>query len=494
MKRACGILFPIASLPSKYGIGAFSKSAYEFVDFLKGAGQSYWQILPLGPTGYGDSPYQSFSTFAGNPYYIDLESLIGEGLLTEEECGAFDFGQDPQSVDYEKIYQNRFSVLRKAFERSSHREEPEYQAFLNENGSWLDNYCLYMALKKHFHEASWNEWEEDIRFRKPEAILRYRELLDEEIEFYRFQQYYFQKQWLALKQYANDRGIRIIGDIPIYVAFDSADTWAEPGLFQFDSEGNPIAVAGCPRDGFSADGQVWGNPLYDWDYHRETGYSWWIGRMERCFRLYDVVRVDHFRGFDEYFCVPYGDATAANGCWRKGPGTSLFEALKEKLGDCPIIAEDLGFITDSVIKLVQDTGYPGMKVLEFAFDSREESNYLPYTYTRNSVVYTGTHDNQTVVGWFQTLPQVDYDHVVRYLDLSKEDEKDIHWKMIRTALGSVSDTAVIPIQDYLGLDDRARINVPSRLGGNWSWRMKEDALTEELQEKILELTKIYGRC
>ncbi len=494
MERASGILMPVASLPSKYGIGAFSQSAYDFVDFLAEAGQRYWQILPLGPTGYGDSPYQSFSTFAGNPYFIDLERLAAEGLLTEEECESFDFGKNPEQIDYEKMYRNRFEALRLAFGRSSYGSEKRYQEFLEKNRLWLDDYCLFMAVKNHFHGSSWNTWDEDIRFRKGEALEKYSFLLKDEVGFFRFQQYEFQKQWFDLKTYANGRGVKIIGDIPIYVAFDSADTWAAPGLFQFDEKGQPTGVAGCPPDGFSATGQVWGNPLYDWEHHKREDYSWWMQRMEHCFKLYDVVRVDHFRGFDEYFFVPYGADTAAGGHWVKGPGIELFRTMKEKLGELPIIAEDLGFLTDTVIKLVEDSGFPGMKVLEFAFDSREKSNYLPYTYTRNCVAYTGTHDNQTIKGWFDTLPPEDYEHLKAYLHLSKDDEREIAWKMIRVVFESVADTAIIPMQDFLELGDEARINVPSRLGGNWCWRMRPDVLTEELKEKIRSFTKLYGRC
>lgn len=494
MKRASGILLPIASLPSRYGIGTFSRCAYDFVDFLERAGQRYWQILPLGPTGYGDSPYQSFSTFAGNPYFIDLDQLAEEGLLSEEECEAIDAQEDGQYIDYQKLYETRFDILRKAYERSSLAEKPEYQDFLEENKEWLEDYCLFMAVKDWFGGKSFAEWDEDIRLRRPEAVERFRELLAEKIDFYRFQQFYFQKQWYRLKKYANSHGVEIIGDIPIYVAFDSADTWSEPALFQFDENGTPSAISGCPPDGFSATGQVWGNPLYDWEYHEKTGYAWWIKRMRRCFRLYDIVRVDHFRGFDEYFSIPYGQDTAQGGHWAKGPGIALFHALQKELGETRIIAEDLGFLTDSVIRFVRDTGYPGVKVLEFAFDSREESNYLPHTYTQNCVAYTGTHDNQTVVGWFRSLPEEDYRMAVRYLDLKREDENEINWKMIRTVLASVADTAIIPIQDYLGLDDAARINTPSKLGGNWIWRMKKNALTEEMEKKIRELTELYGRC
>lgn len=494
MKRASGVLLPISSLPSKYGIGSLSKCAYDFVDFLQRAGQRYWQILPLGPTGYGDSPYQSFSTFAGNPYFIDLARLVEEGLLSQEECEAFDAEKCGQYIDYQKIYETRFHILRKAYERSSFAKQEEYRSFLEENREWLDDYCLYMAVKNFYGGSSWNEWEEGIKLRRPEALEHFKALLADEIEFFRFQQYYFQKQWYQLKAYANAHGVEIIGDIPIYVAFDSADTWSNPKLFQFDENGVPTGIAGCPPDGFSATGQVWGNPLYDWDYHETTGYEWWTKRMSRCFKLYDIVRVDHFRGFDEYFSIPYGQETAAGGHWVKGPGLSLFEALKEHLGEMKIIAEDLGFLTDSVIKLVQDTGYPGMKVLEFAFDSREQSNYLPHTYTQNCVAYTGTHDNQTIAGWFRQLPKEDYRLAVRYLDLKKEDEDEIHWKMIRTVLASVADTAIIPIQDYLGLDDAARINTPSSLGGNWTWRMCGNILSKDLEKKIRELTELYGRC
>lgn len=491
--RASGILLPITSLPSPYGIGAFSRCAYEFVDFLQRAGQKYWQILPLGPTGYGDSPYQPFSTFAGNPYFIDLDRLAEEGLLTREECEAYDADDGSQYINYEKLYKLRFTVLKIAYERSRPAGDPGYQKFLSQNADWLDNYCLYMAVKNYFGGVSWREWEPDIRMRTDEAMEHYSELLRDEIDFYRFQQYQFQKQWGELKAYANAHGIHIIGDIPIYVAFDSADTWANPELFQFDEEGKPSAIAGCPPDGFSAIGQVWGNPLYNWEYHRKTGYEWWTKRMQRCFCLYDVVRVDHFRGFDEYFSIPYGQETAAGGHWEKGPGLELFDALKKNLGDVPIIAEDLGFLTESVAKLVEDSGYPGMKVLEFAFDSREKSNYLPYTYTQNCVAYTGTHDNQTIVGWFRTLPPEDYQMAVDYLDLKKEDEKEIHWKMIRAVLGSVADTAIIPLQDYMGLDDTARLNRPSSLGGNWVWRVSADAFTPKLEKDIRRLTRIYAR-
>lgn len=491
--RASGILMPVFSLPSRYGIGSFSKSAYQFVDMLKKAGQKYWQILPLCPTSYGDSPYQSFSTYAGNPYFIDLDQLIEEKLLTRKECQAYDFGDDPQDIDYGKLYENRFKLLRKAYERANVGEDQEFEAYRRENAWWLDDYALFMAVKDRFDGVAWNEWAEDIRLRWSNAMDYYRRELYYEIEFYSYLQFVFMKQWKKLKNYANINGIEIIGDIPIYVAFDSADAWANPELFQFDSENLPTAVAGCPPDGFSADGQLWGNPLYRWDYHRETGFDWWIRRIAYCSELYDVVRIDHFRGFDEYYSIPYGDTTARNGHWEKGPGIALFEAAKNRLGELNIIAEDLGYITDSVKKLVADSGFPGMKVLEFAFDSREKSDYLPYTYEKNSVVYTGTHDNETIAGWYAGLDKSDLKMCTDYMNIDRIPGKEYHWDFIRLAMLSVSDLCVIPIQDYLGLDNRARINHPSTLGTNWRWRLAKGQLSASLLKEIREMTRISGR-
>ncbi len=489
--RKGGVLLPVSSIPSKYGIGTFSKQAYEFVDFLERAGQSFWQILPLGPTGYGDSPYQSFSTFAGNPYYIDLEELIKKGWLTKEECDACDFGSDDGYVDYEKIYLSRFRILKIAYERSNIKEDKEFGKFKEDNAAWLEDYALYMAVKNSFHGISWIEWEEDIRLRKPEAMKAYKEKFADEIEFYQFQQFVFAVQWLALKAYANKKKISIIGDIPIYVAFDSADTWANPELFQLDESCTPTGVAGCPPDSFSATGQLWGNPLYKWEYHKETGYEWWMHRISYCYRLYDVVRIDHFRGFDEYYFIPYGDTTAEFGHWEKGPGYDIFKVMKEKIGKKPVIAEDLGFLTPSVISLVKKTGYPGMKILQFAFDSREESDYLPHNYSNNSVVYTGTHDNDTTMGWYGSLNRQDKAFAKRYLNIKAK--KEIYWEFIRAALSSVADTAIIPVQDYLGLGSEARVNMPSTLGNNWKWRLRDGQLNDSLAERIREMTKLYGR-
>ncbi len=490
--RKSGVLLAVSSIPSKYGIGTFSKEAYEFVDFLVKAGQKVWQILPLGPTGYGDSPYQSFSTFAGNPYYIDLEALIEEGLITKEECDEYDFGDNVEYIDYEKIYLSRFKALRTAYNNSNIANNSDFQKYITDNAYWLDDYALYMAVKNANESKGWNEWDEDIKLRKPEAVARYKEELKEEIEFYQFQQFYFAKQWFALKDYANKKGIEIVGDIPIYVAFDSADAWTNPELFQFDDTCTPTGVAGCPPDAFSATGQLWGNPLYKWEYHKETGYDWWMKRIGYCYQLYDVVRIDHFRGFDEYYNIPYGDPTAENGKWMPGPGYDLFRTMKEKLGDRAVIAEDLGFLTDSVIQLIKDTGYPGMKILQFAFDSREESDYLPKNYTPNCVVYTGTHDNDTVVGWYNTIEGPDKEFAKRFVGIT-EDESDLHWKFIRTAMASVADLAVIPIQDYLGLGTEARMNVPSTLGTNWKWRLKNGACTDELANRMKALAEECDR-
>lgn len=490
--RKSGILMPISALPSPYGIGALSKEAYEFVDQCKKAGQSYWQILPIGPTGYGDSPYQSFSTFAGNPYYIDPVKLTEEGLLTEKECKKMDFGDNAGYVDYEKIYKGRFRLLRKAYERSNVSEDPAFQKFCRKQSFWLPDYALYMAVKNHFHGKSWLEWDEDIRIRKPQAVEECREKYADEILFYEFQQFEFHKQWKALKKYANANGIEIIGDIPIYVALDSADTWANPELFQLDGNGVPLAVAGCPPDAFAATGQLWGNPLYRWDYHAKTDYAWWIKRIAYCYHLYDVVRIDHFRGFDEYYSIPYGDPTAEFGHWEKGPGYALFKEMKKQLGNCKVIAEDLGFLTKSVIRLVKKTGYPGMKIIQFAFDSRNgDSDYLPHHYDKNCVVYTGTHDNDTTLSWYKSMSAADRKFARAYLDI--RNKKDVPWKFITAAMASTANTCIIPIQDYLELGGEGRFNFPSTLGDNWKWRLLPGQFTDELAEKIRNLTVLYAR-
>lgn len=497
MDRAAGILMPISSLPSPYGIGCFSQAAYDFVDWLRNAGQTYWQILPLYPTSFGDSPYQSFSTFAGNPYFISLEALIDEGVLTREECDAAGFGPPAGAVDYEKLYHARYPLLRRAYERSGVTKDPEYLRFLEGNGWWLSDYALFMAVKDRFGGVPWTQWAEDIRLRWGFAMDYYRRELYFDIEFQQYLQFKFFQQWNKLKNYANERGVKIIGDIPIYVAMDSADAWSHPELFQLDENNTPTAVAGCPPDGFSADGQLWGNPLYRWDYHRGTGYAWWISRLRHCFQMYDVTRIDHFRGFDEYYAIPYGETTAVNGRWEKGPGIELFRQVERELGPHEVIAEDLGYVTDSVRQLVRESGFPGMKVLEFAFDSRDSgsaSDYLPHNYPENCVAYTGTHDNETLVGWFGSITLEDQQAAREYLCDRCTPEKELYWSFISLVLRSSAKICIIPMQDYLGLDNRSRMNKPSTVGTNWLWRLQDTALCSELQERIKQAAILYGRA
>ncbi len=494
--RSAGILMPITSLPGRFGIGCFSAEAYRFVDFLQGAGQTCWQILPIHPTGFGDSPYQSFSTFAGNPYFIDLDTLIEEGVLTLEECNAANFGTNDEDIDYKAQYDARYVLLRKAYERSDISKNDGYQKFVSENAWWLSDYSLFMALKNHFGGKSWQEWPEDIRLRHENAMDYYRRELYFDIEFQMYLQFKFFEQYWRLKRYANEKNIRIIGDIPIYVAMDSADTWAHPELFQLNENHVPYAVAGCPPDGFSEKGQLWGNPLYRWEYHRETGYAWWLQRLQYVFRLYDMTRIDHFRGFDEYYVIPYGADSAKEGHWEKGPGIELFRFVERELGWHEVIAEDLGYVTDSVRQLVQESGFAGMKVLQFAFDSRDSgsaNDYLPHNYPENSVVYTGTHDNETLNGWFRSISGEEQKLARAYLCDWYTPQALLHRAFISLAMGSVSRLCIIPLQDYLGLDNRSRMNTPSTVGNNWRWRVKREQLTEELRMEILETTRRYGR-
>ena len=495
-KKLAGILLPITSLPSEYGVGCFSQSAYDFVDQLKAAGQSLWQILPIHPTSYGDSPYQSFSTFAGNPYFISLEALVEEGVLTQEECEAADWGSDPTRVDYEKLYHNRYPLLRKAYERSNVYQDEAYQQFIAENGWWLNDYALFMALKNYFGGKSWSEWPEDIRLRWKNALDYYRRELYFDVEFQLYMQFKFFQQYKKLRAYANKQGIRIVGDIPIYVSMDSADTWANPQLFQLDEENKPIAVAGCPPDGFSATGQLWGNPLYRWDYHKSTGYEWWCTRLWYSFQLYDVTRIDHFRGFDAYYAIPYGEDTAMNGWWEKGPGMDLFRTVREKLGDAEVIAEDLGYMTDSVREMVKESGFPNMKVLEFAFDARDTgsaSDYLPHNYGENCVAYTGTHDNETLVSWLDAITRTEMKLVRDYLSDHHTPKRLLNKSLIALVMRSAAKYCIIPMQDYLGLDDSARMNQPSTLGGNWQWRLTPGQLDEKMLEEITATCIRYGR-
>ena len=491
MDRLSGILLHISSLPSPCGIGTMGRAAYDFAGFLREAGQTYWQLLPLGPTSYGDSPYQSFSTFAGNPYFIDLELLAEDGLLDRGALEAADWGSNPRYVDYAKIYEARFPLLRQAFQAGYLRDRKAVEAFRREN-RWLDNYALYMAVKAHFGMRSWLEWpDEDIRLRRPAAVARYSRELREDVDFYTYLQFLFFRQWNALRDHIHSQGLQIIGDLPIYVAMDSADVWAEPEYFQLGEGNVPTEVSGVPPDYFTADGQLWGNPLYDYDRMARDGFAWWIRRLEGAGRLFDVIRIDHFRGLESYWAVPYGEKTAKVGRWRKGPGMDLVGTLTERFPHLEIIAEDLGYLTPEVHQLLADSGLPGMKVLEFAFDAREPSNYLPHLYDRRCVCYVGTHDNETVVQWRDQTARADLTFARKYLGLSEAE--GFHWGMIRGGMASVADTFVAQMQDCLGLGAEARMNTPGTLGGNWQWRLLPGEATPALAKKLRQYTGMYGR-
>jgi len=482
---------PISSLPSPYGIGTLGAAAREFADFLAAAGQSCWQLLPICPTSYGDSPYQSFSSFAGNPYFIDLDDLAEDGLLEPGEYQGLNWGDDPQRVDYGLLYTTRYPVLKKAAQRLLASPPAEYPAFCK-TSAWLDDYALFMALKDKHGGASWFTWPEDVRLRRKSALAAAKKELAKEIDFWKAVQFLFSRQWSAFKGYVNGLGISIVGDLPIYVSGDSADVWANPDQFQLDENGLPTEVAGCPPDGFSADGQLWGNPLFNWERMKKDGYQWWLRRIAFQFQLYDTLRIDHFRGFDAYYAIPYGDDTAKNGRWRPGPGLDFFKAVNARLGEQDIIAEDLGFLTDSVRKLLRETGYPGMKVLEFAFDSRDSgSDYLPHCYPAHCVAYTGTHDNDTIQGWMAAAPQKDVSFAKAYLRLSSRE--GYHWGMMRGAWASPADLAVMQAQDLLGLGSEARINIPSTLGENWKWRALPGVFTPQLARRLHREMRVYQR-
>ncbi|MBQ8358877.1 MAG: 4-alpha-glucanotransferase [Oscillospiraceae bacterium] len=488
--RKSGILMHITSLPSPYGIGTMGKCAYEFVDFLVAAGQSYWQVLPLSPTGYGDSPYQAFSAFAGNHYLIDPDILIAEGLLTQEEADAVDWGNDPARVDFGRMYDYRTALLRKAYERFT--DQTALKQFVLRNADWLEDYALFMALKEAFHGRAWQDWSVSLLMRLPAVLNSYRTELNDAIRFQYFLQYQFFRQWSALRAYANAKGVRIIGDVPIYVPLDSADVWANSGLFLLDPDRRPQLVAGCPPDSFSADGQRWGNPLYNWQTMKNTGYDWWIRRLKAASQMYDVIRLDHFRGFESYWAIPAKDTTAVNGTWEKGPGIEFIRAIQAALPGLSMIAEDLGYVTPEVRKLQEDSGYPGMKVLQFAFDSREEGDYLPHAYTANSVCYSGTHDNLTMAQWFQEAAPEDIDRAVGYLGLNQQE--GYVWGMLRGCMSSVSKLCVIQLQDYLELGGEARMNFPGTFSAqNWTWRVLPGMLTQELAQRIRTITARYGR-
>ena len=490
-KRANGVLMHISSLPGKTGIGTFGAEAYAFVDFLQNSAQTYWQILPIGPTSFGDSPYQSFSTFAGNPYFIDPELLEKDGLISRADWENVNWGDSPLSVDYGLLFRERHNLFKKVQVNFEKNIPQDFYGFCSENASWLDDYSFFMALKDAHDGVPFSEWEDGIRKRDPEAMKIWKEKCSERISYYKILQYLFFKQWHALKKYANDRGIKIIGDIPIYVAADSADVWSSPEQFSLDSEYKPIEVAGCPPDGFSASGQLWGNPVYNWEYMKKDSYSWWKRRLEISLKIYDVLRIDHFRGFDSFYCIPFGATDARNGVWRQGPGTDLFDEIKKTFGELPIIAEDLGFLTDSVRKMLHDVGFPGMKILQFAFDSRESnSEYIPHCYERNNVVYTGTHDNETIRGWVKTIPNEDYSYAKSYI---RTDDESFAWDMMREAMASVSNTCILTMQDLIGLGPETRMNEPSTVGKNWKWRAGEGQISEQVADFLRKNTVLYGR-
>ena len=492
MERCCGILLHLSSLPSPYGIGTMGRAAYNFVDFLSSAGQSLWQLLPLGPTSCGDSPYQSFSSFAGNPYFIDLDMLVEDGLLVQSELDGIDWGTDPELVDYGKIYENRFKVLKIAADLGIKHDAAEFENFVSDNRSWLFDYALFMALKRHFGMKAWFDWpDEDIRLHKPEAVGKYAELLNEDVQFFEYIQLLFFKQWDALHKYANEHGVKIVGDMPIYVAMDSADVWASPEFFLLDEKNVPVEVAGVPPDYFSKDGQLWGNPLYDYDAMRRDGYGWWIRRVDGASKLCDILRIDHFRGFESFWAVPFNAETAKVGRWVKGPGMDLVGRLTSWFSDLGFIAEDLGLLTPEVHELLEQSGLPGMKVLEFAFDPKEPSNYLPHKYTQNCVCYVGTHDNAPVMAWRDEADKAEVEFAERYLAIS--DAEGFNWGMIRGGMSSVASMFIAQMQDYLGLGADTRMNTPGTQFGNWRWRLKADALIPELAERLLDMVKTYGR-
>ena len=491
--RTSGVLMHLTSLPTPWGIGTMGAEARHFADFLAQAGQKWWQLLPICPTSYGDSPYQTFSTFAGNPYLIDLGDLTGDGLLRPEEYETLSWGEDPQSVDYGQIYLTRYPVLRLAAERFLQSPAEDYPAFLAENSFWLEDYALFMALKDSQGGVPWTQWPEPLRRRESAALEEAGAALTRERDFWRVVQYLFFRQWKRLKAYANGRGVSFIGDLPIYVSGDSVDVWANPRQFQLDENLLPTGVAGCPPDGFSADGQLWGNPLFDWDYMEENGFAWWVRRIDYQCGIYDMLRIDHFRGFDSYYAIPYGESTAKNGVWRQGPGMRLFRAVERAIGRRGIIAEDLGFLTPSVRQLLRDSGFPGMKVLEFAFDSRDGSgsDYLPHNYTRHCVAYTGTHDNETILGWMASAPAADVAYAREYLRM--DEEEGANWGMMRGIWSSAADTAIVQMQDLLGLGAEARMNEPSTVGKNWKWRALPGFDSPALAAKLRRQTEIYCR-
>ena len=488
--RTSGVLLHITSLPNEFGIGSLGEESREFIIKLKQAGQTWWQILPIGPTGYGDSPYQSFSSFAGNPYLINLDYLKNCSLLTDEEITEVKSLYDCNRVDFGKLYNERYITLRRAYERFD-KSSLDFESFCRENSFWLNDYALFMTLKDENNGKPWQEWEDKYKFRDKEAIEEFENNNFSKVNFYRFLQFQFFNQWDGLKRFAHENGIKILGDLPIYVAEDSSDCWANPELFSLDEKLKPIWVGGCPPDGFSEDGQLWGNPCYDWQVHEETDYDWWVNRFKWLFSIFDCVRIDHFRGFESYWRIPAGDDTARNGSWIQGPGMKLFSKLKDELGELPIIAEDLGYMTKEVYEFRRETGFPGMKILLFAFAKDASSDYLPHNMDKNFVVYPSTHDSDTVIGWIKEHDREEVEFAKRYLNMTEEE--GLNWGMIRGAMTSVADMAIFQMQDILGLGNETRMNYPGTALGNWTWRMKIGEFSEELIEKLKSYTQMSGR-
>ena len=496
--RTCGVLMHITSLPSPYGVGTLGSEAYKFVDFLKKAGQTYWQILPVGPTGFGDSPYQSYSAFAGNPMLIDIDELIKAGLVSEDDKDLKILAEKKEFADFGQMFSFKRLILAKAHAAFAANADSEqmylFGKFCRKNAWWLDDYAMFMSMKYFFKQVMWTEWADNYRLRDPQTLAKYAEEHGVDIDCWKFMQFLFFRQYKKLKKYANKRGISIYGDMPIYVSMDSSDIWANPEMFMLDSDRKPTKVAGCPPDDFSPTGQLWGNPLYDWDYMDKNNYKWWIKRVQYSAKLFDLTRIDHFRGFESFYAIPAGDKTAEHGEWLQGPSMKLFSAIKAELGDVKLVAEDLGFLTDEVKAMLKAAGYPGMNVLEFGFGG-EDSSYLPHNYVKNSVVYIGTHDNETALGWYLAQDKAGKKRIRKYLGLDKSasDSKVVH-ELIRCAYASVSENCVIQMQDWLCLDNSARMNIPSTIGGgNWAWRMDKDACTKELAKEMKKMAKTYFR-
>lgn len=491
--RTSGILMHITSLPSNYGIGTMGSEAYNFIDFLVKAGQTYWQILPIGPTGFGDSPYQSFSSFAGNPYLIDLDFLIKDNLLNKSEVENIKWYTFDSMVDYKKQYENRYKVLKYAYKRFIKNIPEDFNEFCEIQSYWLDDYSLFMAIKDTTNKP-WLEWEDEFKFKHHSTIEKFKTVNCNQIMFHKVVQYLFYTQWLALKEYANLNKIKIIGDLPIYVSTDSADMWSNPELFMVNDKYEITHVAGCPPDKIFKNGQIWGNPIYNWEKMKNDNYDWWTSRLAHVSDIYDVIRIDHFKGFESYYCIEANATSSKVGKWKKGPGIELFRKVEESLGKLNVIAEDLGFVTEESRKLVEESGFAGMKVLQFAFDSRKESNHLPHNYNKHCVVYTGTHDNDTILGWMKTAPMYDVAYAMEYFRLSEQE--GYNWGFMKGAWASVADTSIVTVQDILNFGSSARMNKPSTVGQNWKWRVSKEYIDNKLDHlayKLEKYMKIYKR-